>query len=214
MSTAMLERPATRPPQAGAAVKDAPARLMTTNEMLALPPDPAVTRTLHWGELREEPMTIRNRRHSRTEGSISKAVGNWADTIKDGPGEVLVGEGGVILARDPDLTVGVDVAWIDAATAAANPEDNVLLEGVPVLVVEVMSLSDTVDGLFGKVDDYLAAGVKVVWLVNPYHHFVIVYEQGRGPRLFNAGDTLDGGEHLPGFSAVVRDLLGLPREER
>jgi Uma2 family endonuclease len=57
-------------------------------------------------------------------------------------GEVLVGEAGIRLRRNPDTTVGVDVAYISAETADTNPDPERMVEGVPVLIVEILSPSD------------------------------------------------------------------------
>ena len=51
---------------------------MTTEEMLALPQN-GVERWLIRGELREVPMTVRNRRHSRLMARIAYLLESWLD---------------------------------------------------------------------------------------------------------------------------------------
>jgi Uma2 family endonuclease len=179
---------------------------MTTEQLLAMPED-GIDRDLIRGELREIPMTRRNRRHSRTEASIANALKNWLHSQPMPRGEVLSGEAGFRLRRDPDTTVGIDVAYISAEMAAATPDSAFLVEGPPVLAVEVLSPSDTHEDVSEKVTEYLEAGTNLVWVVDPAFRTVIVYEPRREPVLFNVTQALDGGSHLPGFHVQVAALF-------
>ncbi|HET6250880.1 MAG TPA: hypothetical protein VFE47_24535 [Tepidisphaeraceae bacterium] len=104
---------------------------MTTEQMLALPED-GMDRELIAGRLREKPTTRRNRRHSRTTSKVGKAIELWLDSQPKPHGEVLSGEAGFRLRRNPDTTVGIDVAYISAEVAKATPETASLVEGPPV----------------------------------------------------------------------------------
>ena len=81
---------------------------MTTEDLLAIPED-GIDRWLIAGELRERPMTKRNRFHSRTMARVTRFLDSWLDDQPEPRGQVLVGEAGVILGHDPDTTVGIDV---------------------------------------------------------------------------------------------------------
>src|SRR5690242_760867 len=117
-----------------------PPRMWTTEEMLALPDD-GMDRELIRGQLRERPMTMRNRRHSRIEARVSHDLVRWLDTQPEPRGEVVAGEAGFRLRRDPDSSVGIDVAYVSAEVAAATPERSAFFEGPPVLAVEILSPS-------------------------------------------------------------------------
>src|SRR5262245_11083303 len=117
--------------------------LMTTEALLALPDD-GIDRWLIAGELREQPRTKRNRYHSRVMARVTKFLDNWLDTQPEPRGQVLCGEAGVVLHRDPDTTVGVDVIYVGAEVMARQTEDATLIEGIPTLVVEILSPSDTI----------------------------------------------------------------------
>src|SRR5258707_10626764 len=97
-------------------------KLMTTEEMLALPEN-GVERWLVRGQLREKPMTYRNRWHSRIMVRVAKLLDNWLDRQPEPRGQVLCGEAGVRLQRDPDTTFGVDVVYVSAETAARQGEE-------------------------------------------------------------------------------------------
>jgi Uma2 family endonuclease len=181
--------------------------LMSTDDLLALPED-GVERELIRGELREGPMTRGNFRYTRTEANIVAILKDWVRHQPQPPGIVLSGEAGFRIARNPDTIVGIDVAYISADTARANPVDASPIEGVPVLAVEILSPSDKQEEILEKVGEYLKAGVALVWIVEPVFKTVSVYRPGAEPMLFNAQQELSGEAHLPGFRAAVRDVFG------
>jgi Uma2 family endonuclease len=182
------------------------APLMTTEELLALPDD-GVDRELIRGHLVERPMTRRSRPHSRTEARFAMILGQWLEGQPEPKGEVLSGEAGVRLRRNPDSTVGVDVAYISAATAQETPDNAFLIEGPPVLAVEILSPSDTQEEILEKVREYLDTGVKLVWLVEPKFRTVVVYRPDSEPVLYNVQQELPGDPHLPGLRVKVAEIF-------
>jgi Uma2 family endonuclease len=75
------------------------------------------------------------------------------------------------------------------------------------LLVEVVSPGDSALQLAKKVQDYLGAGVRLVWVVYPDVEIVEVHRiSGRGDVL-RADDTLAGEDILPGFAVKVADLF-------
>jgi len=58
------------------------------------------------------------------------------------------------------------------------------------------------------VREYLDAGVKLVWVVEPVFKTVCVYRPDAPPELFNETEELSGEPHLPGFRAAVAELFG------
>lgn len=197
MTTATIETPAT-----------APTRLMTTEEMLALPDD-GVERWLIRGQLREKgkAMTVRNRIHSRVMIRVGKFLDNWLDEQPKPRGEVCGGEAGVRLRQTPDSTVGIDVVYISAELAARRSKDTTLIDGVPVLVVEILSPNDVIEDINDKIDEYLDTGVQLVWIIDPRRRTVTVYRQGADAELFTGNQELSGEPHLPGFRVAVARLF-------
>jgi Uma2 family endonuclease len=179
---------------------------MTTEELLALPDD-GMERWLIDGELREKPMTKRNRFHSGIMAMLSATLVTWNKQQPPPRGAVLCGEAGVILARNPDVTVGIDVVYVPADVMTRQTDETTLLEGVPTLVVEILSPSDTPEDIHEKVDGYLNAGVPVVWVIDPHDRTVLAYRPGQPPELFNTSHTLSADPHLPGFRVAVADLF-------
>lgn len=180
--------------------------ILTTEQLDAMPED-GMERWLIRGQLREREMTKRNRGHSWIEANISRELGIWLQRQPEPRGEILVGEAGVRLRKEPDTTVGVDVAYISPETAAANPDLERLLEGVPVLIVEILSPSDKHQEISEKVASYLECGVKLVWVVDVRFRTVTVHRADALPQLFNVDQQLTAEPHLPGFGVQVKKLF-------
>jgi Uma2 family endonuclease len=170
-------------------------------------PEDGMRRWLVHGELREEPMTYRNRWHSRTEARIAQLLNNWNDNQPVPRGAVCSGEAGFRLQRDPDTVVGIDVAYIDATLSAAEPDDTTLIDGVPTLAVEILSPSTTIESLEEKLSLYQLARVPLVWVVNPYRRTVTIHRPDEEPIMVNATQTLDGHAILPNFTVPVSRLF-------
>lgn len=178
---------------------------MTTQEMLALPEN-GVERWLIDGELREKPMTVRNRLHSRVMMTIGYFLESWNRQQPLPRGEVVGGEAGFRLSRTPDSTVGIDVAYAPLELSSLEMEGTKLFDGPPLLAVEILSPNDTHEQIVEKVKKYLESGTKLVWVVDPDFPTVTVYETGCEPVLYNREHELTGGVHLPGFRMPVREI--------
>jgi Uma2 family endonuclease len=74
-------------------------------------------------------------------------------------------------------------------------------------VVEVLSPSNTASETADRVLLYLEAGVRLVWIADPPRRIVVVHWPDRTSRTFVEGETLDGGDVLPGFSLPVADVF-------
>ena len=79
----------------------------------------------------------------------------------------------------------------------------------PDLAVEVASPNQFRPGMAKKAQRFLAAGTRLVWIVWPKRREIDVWLPGntRPTRILRGGETLDGGEVLPGFSCVVDALF-------
>ncbi len=79
---------------------------------------------------------------------------------------------------------------------------------VPDLVVEVLSESNTAAEMAAKRQDYFAAGVRLVWEIEPEVRTVAVYTSPTDVTNLGQTDTLDGGAALPGFTLPLQQLFG------
>ena len=124
-----------------------------------------------------------------------------------GLGKARSGEVGIVLARNPDHVVGADVVFIANRSLPIRRSPEGYLETIPDLVVEVRNKNDTQPAIQRKVDDYLAAGVRVVWVPDPAARIVTEHRPGAEPRVYLEDDTLTVEDVIPGFQLLVRDAL-------
>ena len=80
----------------------------------------------------------------------------------------------------------------------------------PDLVVEVVSPHDRSEEVDVKVEEWLAAGVKLVWLVSPAARNVRVYDADGSLRRLREADSLSGNGLLPGLTIPVGGLFRVP----
>ncbi len=81
---------------------------------------------------------------------------------------------------------------------------------VPELAVEVVSPTNTADGVAEKLEEYFQVGVRRVWVVYPRQSKVYVYSSPAEVRVLVLGDELDGGDLLPGFRLPLTSLFDPP----
>jgi Uma2 family endonuclease len=70
-------------------------------------------------------------------------------------------------------------------------EEELEMTTPPLLAIEIVSPSQSIDEMKEKADKYLAAGVKSVWLVLPALAGVMVLQSGRKARFFSEGELVD-----------------------
>ena len=81
----------------------------------------------------------------------------------------------------------------------------------PDITVDVVEPNETYTQVRWKALDYVAAGVRLVWVIDPTSRSAEVHPS-EGPGVILLEDAeLDGGDVLPGFRCRVGDLLP-PRE--
>jgi Uma2 family endonuclease len=179
---------------------------MSTADLFALP-DAGMERELIRGELRERRMGWHSRCHGRTEGRLAYFLSDWLRGVPEPRGEILDGGAGFRIRRDPDTTVGIDVAYISGQLSASTPEEAWFVDGTPTLAVEILDRHDRQEWILDKVCEYLDAGVALVWVVEPVFHTVTIYRPEAEPELFNANQELSDDPHLPCFRLKVADIF-------
>ncbi len=81
------------------------------------------------------------------------------------------------------------------------------LERAPDLAVEVRSPQDTIADLTRKFTEYFANGCKLGWLILPEERSVLILTPSAPVRVAGPGETLDGGDVLPGLQIPVDELF-------
>ncbi len=109
--------------------------------------------------------------------------------------------------NDPNTAVRPDVAFVTQARFEAVGDYDDAFPGIPDLAAEVVSRTDYLYGVSDKIEDYLQAKVRMVWVINPRRREIFVYALGKHARLLDANDELDGGEVLPGFKLKISEIF-------
>lgn len=125
----------------------------------------------------------------------------------DRGGKVYTAEAGFVLARDPDILVAPDVAYVSAERLPPRSERRSYLRAAPDLAIEIRSPTNRRRGMLTKVEVYLENGVRIVWSVDPPRRQVTVSTPVGGSVTLGEDDTLDGGDVLPGFTLPVAALF-------
>ena len=80
----------------------------------------------------------------------------------------------------------------------------------PDLAAEVVSRNDLYEEVDQKIEEYIRAGVRLVWVISPQNHTVRVYRLNGTSSSLRENDELDGEDVLPGFRCRVGDLFPRP----
>jgi Uma2 family endonuclease len=123
-------------------------------------------------------------------------------------GVVYAGDSGFVLARKPDTVRGPDVAFVSAERQRQVGSASPYFPGAPDLAIEVLSPGDRVSEVVGKVSDYLAAGCRLVWVVDPVREQVQVFRSPLTPRSVARDELLDGEDVVPGFRVALSEIFG------
>jgi Uma2 family endonuclease len=182
----------------------APSGLMTADEFLEMEPVPGKRFELVRGVLTEKEVPT-GHPHGTT---VSRTNGNlFQYTEATDYGEVIAGEPGYKLERDPDTVRAPDVAWFAPGRVPSGTTG--FPELTPDLCIEVSSPSNSRRDrlLSDKAQLWLDFGAREVWVLNPVDTTVTRYRPDQPPVTLDEYDALDGGELLPGFSVSVWQLF-------
>jgi Uma2 family endonuclease len=98
-----------------------------------------------------------------------------------------------------------DVSFVSFARMPLTPESHSRI--APDMATEVVSPNDLCYEVEAKIDEYLSAGVKLVWVVNPDRHTVHVYRLDGTVTRLKDKDELSGEHVIPGFRCLVHELF-------
>ena len=175
--------------------------LLTVDDLWRIVADGSRYELSH-GELQR--MTPIGIQHGAVVGNLQLLLGTHVK--RNGLG--LVGpEIGFRLSRDPDTVRAPDVAFIAKHRLPKEGIPQKFADFPPDLAVEVLSPEDTESEIRKKVEEYLVAGVPLVWVVHPAKQTVAAYRSLQNVKILAAEEDLDGGEVLPGFRTIVAQIF-------
>jgi Uma2 family endonuclease len=172
--------------------------VITDEELLKLPKD-GYKRELVDGKIVMSPAGYR---HGRV--IIRLATRLAAFCGQHGLGDVLDSSTGF---RLPSRNLRVpDVSFVARGRVSEPPPEG-FAELAPDLVVEVLSPGDSPRLILDKVGEYLGAGARLVWVIDPETRGAAVYRSLTDVKRVPPAGTLDGEDVLPGFSCPLADIL-------
>ena len=131
-------------------------------------------------------------------------MGNHVETEDLGIAVTLTG---YLLGSAPDTVRAPDASFISRERLDEVGETDGYWPGAPDLVVEVISPNDRYTEVEAKVAEWLAAGARMVIVVNPRRRSVRVHRSPTDIDDLVEGDVIEGGDVVPGWSMPVSGLF-------
>jgi Uma2 family endonuclease len=132
--------------------------------------------------------------------AVNRALAEW--TERDGRGEAFL-NGGFSL---PDGSMrGAYLAWMhnDKWKRLSKREREGFARVCPDFVVEIVGPYDTLADMQDKMDQWIANGAQVGWLIDPEEQTVTIYRPGQPPEPLNHTATVHGTGPIAGFELVM-----------
>ena len=177
-------------------------KLLTAEEFEELPDDGKRYELID-GELRQIAPTVNW--HGEVESKLVVRVGSHVEAHR--LGIVSCGETLYIVRRDPDRVRAADIAFIRQERVPSLEARQHIMEVIPDLVVEILSKSDTIEEISNKIDDWLGAGVQMLWIVDPFRRTVTIYQPGCDPTILGEHGFLEGDPVVAGFRCPMADIF-------
>ena len=122
-------------------------------------------------------------------------------------GETFAAETGFVLGARQDTVLAPDAAFVSAERLDTHGLADGFMEMAPDLAVEVTSSNDRPREVREKVVNWLDAGTRMVWVIEPASRTATVHRQQQEPKRLSGLEALTGEEILPGFSCLLGDLF-------
>jgi Uma2 family endonuclease len=122
---------------------------------------------------------------------------SWAK--RDGTGRIFGPSAGFIL---PNKSMRApDVSWVlmERLACLTREEMKKFLPLCPDFVLELRSESDSMGVLKAKMDEYIAGGARLGWLLDPVRKQAHIYQPKKDPEILTNPEKISGEHVLKGF---------------
>jgi len=178
-------------------------QLMTADELLAMPDDGFCYELMKGELIKVSPPP--GHEHGLIAMNIAGPLHAYIKTRN--LGKVYAAETGFLIEQNPDTVRAADVSFVSRERIEKAGRVQKYWIGAPDLAVEVISPSDTVRRIEGKVAQWLQSGARSVWVVSPKMHTVTVYRSLTEIVVLTENDTLDGRDVIPGFQLPIAEIF-------
>jgi len=173
---------------------------VTAEELLQMPDD-GYRYELVRGGLRKMPPA--GGEHGEIAHEIGWHLGSYVRAHR--LGKVYAAETGFRIGTNPDTVLAPDAAFVSQERLAPRQQGYPAL--APDLVAEVVSLNDRPSEVAQKVADWLAAGTRMVLVIEPRQRTLTIHRSPTDVTVLTENDQLEGGDVVPGWTLTVRELL-------
>jgi len=150
-------------------------------------------------------MSPTNLETGRKNAKITYRLVQWAE--QDGTGECFDSSSEYTLPngakRSPDGSWVLKSRW----NRLTQQEKETFANIFPDFVLELRSPSDKLRHLEEKMNEYIANGVRLGWLLDPVENLAIIYRPGHDPERIENPSILSGDPVLPGFKFDFKEIL-------
>ncbi len=142
-------------------------------------------------------------------GVIASRIGGMLDLYveQNDLGLVCAAETGFVLSKNPDTVRAPDASFIAKENIPTSGIPDEYWEVAPSLAVEVLSPSDRASKVMEKTIEYLQAGTRLVWIIDPKSETVTVYRSLSDVQILSKQDELDGEYIVPGFRCPLDKIF-------
>jgi Uma2 family endonuclease len=142
-------------------------------------------------------MTPAGTRTGRKNTAIISALDAWA--VQDDRGYAFDSNTGFTL---PDGSMrSPDAAWVEASRwdAMSEPDKDRFSPLCPDFIIELRSQSDSLPALETKMEQWIANGAQLAWLIDPQRKVVVVYRTNCVPEICEHPTSIKGDGIIVGF---------------
>lgn len=135
---------------------------------------------------------------------IARQLGNWAR--QDQGGKAADSSTGFKLPNGADRSP--DAAWVrrERLRQLSPEQREKFLPLCPDFAIELRSRTDDLDEIKAKMEEYLANGLRLGWLIDPTARRVYVYRPGREVEVLENPAQVSGDPELPGFVLEMAEI--------
>lgn len=149
-------------------------------------------------------MTPAGSKTSSMNSRITRLLDEWAEA--DGRGIAFDSNGGFSL---PDGSMrAADAAWVALARwdALTEAEQSRYAPLCPDFIIELRSQNDGLAKLKQKMEQWIANGVQLGWLIDPENKTVSIYRPGERPEILTHPTSVQGNGPVTGFELVMERI--------
>jgi len=173
----------------------------TQRDVVSIHDHENVTCELVEGTLVAKPMGLR-------ESLLAMILAHYLNTfIEANDLGFLSGEAGTMNLFG-DLVRAPDLAFISfQRLPGSEVRDKAIPRVVPDLAIEILSDGNTAAEMQRKLEEYFAAGVRLVWIIDHRTRSAAVYTSVNQVTRLADSESLEGGDVLPGFTLSLKQLF-------